>query len=163
MASVAPSAISDIQNRLCSTDPLVVDAAIVDCFEVGYFPWDLAEFRICLYGYLHEQIFTPDQHFLRGIIFSRYVAGIMPDGVDDSIKSDLTAWGNGALAQREYPDDCSWPRSNWPRQNKIASPWCGVAFWAATQTLHNCWLTRQMKDRKLTRQRSKLRAHLGLS
>lgn len=163
MASVVTSVICDIQNRLVSTDPLVVDAAIVNCFEVGYFPWDSAEFRVYLYGYLQAQIFTPDQHFLRGVILSRYVASIMPDGVDDSIKVDLTAWGNGELAQREYPDDCSWPRSNWPRHNQIASPWSGVAFWTATQTLHNRWLSRQMKDRKLTSQRARLRAHLGLS
>ena len=156
-------AVADIDVRLGSTDPLVVDAAIEDCLEIGYFPWESAEFRVYLYGYLQEQIFTPDQHFLRGVILSRYVVSIMPDGLDDFIKADLTAWGKGKLAQRDYPDDCSWPRSNWPRQNQIASPWSGVAFWTATQTLHNRWLARQMKDRKLMGQRAKLRAHLGLN
>ena len=155
--------VSDLHVQWCSPDIWDVDAAIVDCFEIGYFPWESVEFRVYLYGYLQEQIFTPDQHFLRGVILSRYVATIMPDGVDDSIKADLRAWGNGDLAEREYPDDCLWPRSNWPRQSQIASPWSGVAFWNATQTLHNRWLSCRMKDRKLMSQRSKLRAHLGLN
>lgn len=153
---------SAIQLRLRSTDPLEVSAAIVECFEVGYFPWQSAEFRVYLYEYLREQIFTPDQLFMRGVILSRYAATIMPDGVDDRIKADLAAWGECCLAERDYDPASSFPRSNWPRQNKIASPWSGVAFWNCVFVLHNRAIHRQMRKRGLAQSRSRLRAHLGL-
>lgn len=106
-------------------DRLEAESSIDRCFEVGFFPWDNPKFLVFLHATIQAYLTLRRcrRKFLRGLIYARHVAAMMPASADPDIYRDICAWANLRPTGWEFETAaCVWP-------HRSSQKLFGIGFW----------------------------------
>ncbi|MEO0539413.1 MAG: hypothetical protein AAFZ80_00960 [Cyanobacteria bacterium P01_A01_bin.105] len=118
------------------------------CIETGIVQWTNPKFQYFLSGVVSYYLFRPKK-FLRGVIYARWIAETMPNGVNDEFKDRLSLIGQGRPASvMGFADVPAF--MPWPARNVYCAPWHGRMFLWSVKAEADARLATDLRRRQRT-------------